>query len=44
METITKSIVTFNNKHQSDMVVVGSEEAIVGVSPEIAVVPSFTFA
>jgi|GEM_PF-7108754 len=37
-------MITFNNKHQSENVVVGSEEVIVGVSPEISVVPSFSFA
>jgi hypothetical protein len=43
MEAPTKCVITFNNKHQSENVVIGSEETIMAQSHEIVVVPSFTF-
>jgi hypothetical protein len=41
METVNKCVIHFNNKYQSDDVVVGSEESVVALSPEIAAKPSF---
>ena len=43
METETRCLITFNNEHQSENVVIASEETIVAQSERIMVVPSFTF-
>jgi hypothetical protein len=43
MENETTCTITFNNKHQSENVVIRSEEAIMAQSAKIVVVPSFTF-
>jgi hypothetical protein len=42
MESPSKCTITFESKHQSESVVVDSEEAIISQSVEIEVVPSFT--
>jgi len=43
MENETTCTITFENRHQSEKIVVGSEETIMAQSREIVVVPSFTF-
>jgi hypothetical protein len=42
MDGITTCKIRFNNQHQSENVVIGSEETILSQCPEIMIVPSFT--